>query len=1168
MRIKALLLLSVFIGEMIFPLVSYALTGGPSQPEVQSFEPVGTSEMVDVFSGDFNYNIPLLDVNGYPINIAYHAGVSMDQEASWVGLGWNINPGTINRDMRGLPDDMLGEDITKEANVQDNWTIGLKGIFSGELFGKDVKNAKRKTDKFTLDLGLNLGLKYNRYKGMGYSFGSSLTFGKMAEKMGLNAGLAMDYSDDGGLDVSPNVSLNHTENFDDGSSQTNSFSIGSGFNSRAGIKGVNLGHSASASGKYDKSKSDDSDGKDRKGTYTSTFPNSGITYSNALPSYTPNISTPMSFFSTDFSFKTGIELFGLAGTGTLQGTFSNQFIPDDKKSQTKKGYGYMYEQDASTSDNPANRDHLLDFNRQNDGQLMKTTPYLPWVNHTFDMYNVAAQGVGGSYRLHRNDLSVLHDDYRNTRTDGFRLGFDLAGTNALKGGVNLGYNYSKSTSGYWGRSKGNFMANKVGFVKNSSTPTYEPAYFKDVNELTPQNSEFLDLVESTHLVSPQLSGYFLAGTFATDNPSKPIKTLGSNRANNISKKRANRGKLLTYRKASESQFCLDKKITSYPINGQTFVNGRLMPEGDPEQRERVTSKRKGHHISEVEVLNTDGSRHIFGIPAYNNVQVEKSFRVSPDDADLSTGLVGYKPGIDNQLIEPTQNSKNPIDEYYSSTTTPAYAHSYLITGVLSPDYIDLTGNGISDDDLGSAVKFNYTKVNDEYGWRAPYLKDKAKYSRGHQSDDYDDMGNYVYGTKELWYTHSIEGKTHIALFKVSPREDGLGVIDENGGKDTDGVQYKLDEIKLYSKRELKEYGDDAVPIKTVHFVYNYDLCKGITNQVDSLKGKLTLEKIFFTYGASEKGRLNSYSFDYNTNSAVKYNMLAYDRWGTYTSVLTDLQGPTNAEFPYTAQDQSIADENSALWNLKKIQLPSGGEINVEYESDDYAYVQNKRANRMFKILGFGRWSDNGQYIVERSKLYEKSNGKDHNQTNIVFFELDGTLPTGTAGRQKLLDEYFNEVEEIQITANLDINNGEYEHVKTYVTPIKTILNGKSAIKCGVVTSSGVQKGWVQIQKERIRDPKKIGEVNNYVNPIAMAGWEYARMNLPYLVNPSSDRKRNETNIDLEIVGSFVGFFNELATIALGPNKMLMERKFCQNVNFNNSWIRLSEPRKAKLGGGS
>jgi hypothetical protein len=69
---------------------AHALTSGPVQPEAHGFEPVGTTDMVDPFTGDFVYNIPLLDVEGYPINIAYHGGVGLDQEASWVGLGWNI----------------------------------------------------------------------------------------------------------------------------------------------------------------------------------------------------------------------------------------------------------------------------------------------------------------------------------------------------------------------------------------------------------------------------------------------------------------------------------------------------------------------------------------------------------------------------------------------------------------------------------------------------------------------------------------------------------------------------------------------------------------------------------------------------------------------------------------------------------------------------------------------------------------------------------------------------------------------------------------------------------------------------------------------------------------------------------------------------------------------
>ncbi|MEZ5059470.1 MAG: hypothetical protein R2879_20755 [Saprospiraceae bacterium] len=49
------------------------------------------------------------------------------------------------------------------------------------------------------------------------------------------------------------------------------------------------------------------------------------------------------------------------------------------------------------------------------------------------------------------------------------------------------------------------------------------------------------------------------------------------------------------------------------------------------------------------------------------------------------------------------------------------------------------------------------------------------------------------------------------------------------------------------------------------------------------------------------------------------------------------------------------------WNLKSIELPSGGKINVEYEADDYAYIQDRRAGQMFFISGFA--NDTSSYVT-------------------------------------------------------------------------------------------------------------------------------------------------------------------------------------------------------------
>lgn len=143
-KMTATMLLLVFAVQLLLPNVAIALTTGPSQPEVQSFEPVGTTDMVDMFSGSFVYNIPLLDVEGYPVNISYHGGVTMEQEASWVGLGWSLNPGVVNRSVRGVPDDFDGDTVYKELHIEPEKTLRL-GLSGGG--GKYLDPATLKTTR-------------------------------------------------------------------------------------------------------------------------------------------------------------------------------------------------------------------------------------------------------------------------------------------------------------------------------------------------------------------------------------------------------------------------------------------------------------------------------------------------------------------------------------------------------------------------------------------------------------------------------------------------------------------------------------------------------------------------------------------------------------------------------------------------------------------------------------------------------------------------------------------------------------------------------------------------------------------------------------------------------------------------------------------------------------
>src|ERR1700743_659303 len=87
--------LLLLVVQDFYPAAAYALTSGPNQPEMQKFQQAGANDLVDPFTGDLKYDIPLMDVGGYPLNLTYHSGTQIEDEASWVGVGWTLNPGSV-----------------------------------------------------------------------------------------------------------------------------------------------------------------------------------------------------------------------------------------------------------------------------------------------------------------------------------------------------------------------------------------------------------------------------------------------------------------------------------------------------------------------------------------------------------------------------------------------------------------------------------------------------------------------------------------------------------------------------------------------------------------------------------------------------------------------------------------------------------------------------------------------------------------------------------------------------------------------------------------------------------------------------------------------------------------------------------------------------------------
>ena len=212
-----------------------------------------------------------------------------------------------------------------------------------------------------------------------------------------------------------------------------------------------------------------------------------------------------------------------------------------------------------------------------------------------------------------------------------------------------------------------------------------------------------------------------------------------------------------------------------------------------------------HRIGEISVLNTSGQRYVYGIPAYNHSMSERLFSVG--GAVYSNGLQPFGKLVSHSAKENTTGNESGDSHHYNATETPAYAHAFLLTEVLSTDYVDADGiAGPSTGDFGSYTKFSYAKQSGRYRSRSPIDANKANFIPGHLSNKGDDKASCTYNERDVYYLHSVETKTHIAIFELSSddRMDAHPVTGANGGLDLSpgkGLK-KLEAIHLY---ELEDY---------------------------------------------------------------------------------------------------------------------------------------------------------------------------------------------------------------------------------------------------------------------------------------------------------------------------------------------------------------------------
>lgn len=1103
-KITAVTLLFNFVLQIFVPSVAYALTAGSSSPEFSSFEPVATTDMVNIQSGDFNYNLPVVEIpgpegSGYALSLSYHAGASAEEEASWVGHGWTLSPGAINRSVRGFPDDYADTQIDKYNKMPINWTVsqtfnlGLDLLAIKKFMKAGNQSSQSATGIGSPSLSLSKTIRFNNNQGLANYIG----FGVGAKGIGsINMSMGPQ-----GTTFSGQVDFIGTLINGYASKQLNKTILA--HNTKNGKKKINDQQSKL----LDKALS-----KSLPGSYGLSN-NSEDVKSTAMANYrTRSFDFEGISLTADVApFPTGVN-FGMSG---------NLNATENAPLTSYQAFGYIHNPNRASYGGD-------DVNKLSDYYVERSSPYkkrdlfvgIPFNNA--DNFVVMGEGLTGGFRFFPKKAGHFYPDFRrnNTLLSSIGLTAHIAGTFGLSVKFGLGTHVTKI--GDW---DGVNISNNYQFTQASKLE--DKGILRFTNDMGGQ-------VRYGGTEIPYASNIsFTVGDVA------PI--LGNLQPNSLNIKGFHPTPATptnsSYIQSHTAQELINTSTIKFDKNIINNINS-VNVIGNPKS------------IVELSVHNADGMRYIYGQPVFTKNEANLQFDVTGSD-QKDFNYIAYKQDA-LPLKADGSVAVNQNNIIVGEVRKTPYVTNYLLTQITTPDYVDIHNDGPSQDDFGGWTKMHYNKVYGAgtSGWyrhRAPY--NGLLYNRGQLSDIKDDVGSFSSGDKEVFYTKAIETKTHIAFFvtnKSNPRiygniaaginpkyltgsgvdrKDGLDAKELTSAGDvavqkvyrsgSNKVEY-LEKIVLFSKTDMNK------PLKTTCFKYYNDansLVQNLPNHVNGRfpdapvvgqeGGKLTLQKVWFEYEDVVSAKISPYEFVYkyklsgeigaevrdkypdifgaNSNYVGDiynassqnpyYQPHLLDSWGNIQSYAKERQKymipwiyqgkDTN---PYQSGDLGWRGEGSvngaqkvdpAAWQLKQIKLPSGGEILIEYEQKDYAFVQDRLPMVMSSLVAYNEGnSKKPTYTVNTNDLgLENTTGAPNEVADAIKAMIDLFITK----KQKI---YFKFLYNLNGSSTPTLDQCTSEYISGY-GEVETItiesIGGKDHIK---ITLTGTEKG------DRIETPRQ------------------------------------------------------------------------------------------------
>ncbi|CAL2105578.1 conserved hypothetical protein [Tenacibaculum sp. 190524A02b] len=933
-RTIAMFFLLNFLSTLFPYNVLYANNNGPNAPEAAAFEPVDATDMVNLATGDFTYVLPLLNVpspeGGYPVTLNYHAGIAMDQEASWVGLGWNLNPGALNRGISGYPDDWSRATIN-EFFYDEGW---VKDYYEFSI-GATLPNG----------ITLGVGASWGGNKGFGGSV--SFGYGGIKTTMGIDPIRGMQGSAQVGM-----------LNFSNSSVGLNlgGYSLGYDANSKEWSSDLNLnfmGVTISSSGIS-------------KGRNSIDFKS----HSSEVLANDYDLEISRKGFSLD------LKLFWIR-LGSTRVKYSLFKMKDFKAS----GIGYAYNDFIESSSNTG---ELVDDNITMDTHTLSDNG----IYHTFngiagdsrnvlvpsyDSYLANAQGYSAMLapRLYRDVTLFSKNNYGNESA------YILNRSNKSKTDLQL----EKGIYFYDTGNKSSFLRVDKGEIKIPSyqgtfnsqiastsytekTSTYSEDTIQTTGELIKngfrkRDGNFIKTYTNYQIATDHGATYDFIDGMDKDERQR-IVNLGAKEAIGGFKITTLDGKTYHYslpvynyekifknfkNKSNENENFYEK-YTTKPFATHWLLTAVTGPDYvDTNLNKKLDEEDYGYWVEFKYGKWSDAYGYRVPVEGYNsqyigiNNEERHSYTVGRKEiyyldaisTRTHTALFVKSLREDNRSSL-VRNFKSKYNGTSFQTTTNASSYPAKTAKKVSGDtkLFKESGDEYTCDNCGSyagkGVKYNYI----DYPINRSLKLDKVLLlKRGIASNILNnrDKGGDALGSKEKAYFNMNKGYNEMygnltsGPFPIVRIGEPLFTSPTLKKLEGYGIEYlnNVLDVNDFNFNHIKNSAD-----KIIELNYDYALAKGSHNSANANKGKLTLGSVNF------KGKYNSqilppYVFGYNKKD-ITYDKNKIDSWGYHL-------------------------EHPDAWNLNKITTPIGTVIDIEHETDVFKPINNTPI-RFFKDMHF------------------------------------------------------------------------------------------------------------------------------------------------------------------------------------------------------------------------